>query len=205
MLRKHLVEVIVGVVVAVLGAAVLAWLKFGGPEPASTDPDLGSSVADALSSSAPPASGSPAPTTGGADPGAEESTAAPQSAGTGLRPTSRLLYDDGANRATVTGLEVTTEGKLRVRLRYQSSAANGWSLSCPEPAADLRSSRLTLAGGKQVYPVDTYCTSQRPGEDFTLRSGAVLESWGVFPVVPPSGSEFSLTWYDLGTVEGLKL
>ncbi|WFE94228.1 hypothetical protein [Micromonospora sp. WMMD987] len=202
MLRKHLVEVIVGVVVAVLGAAVLAWLKFGGPEPASTDPDLGSSVADALSSSAPPASGSPAPTTG---PSAEESTAAPQSAGTGLRPTSRLLYDDGANRATVTGLEVTTEGKLRVRLRYQSSAANGWSLSCPEPAADLRSSRLTLAGGKQVYPVDTYCTSQRPGEDFTLRSGAVLESWGVFPVVPPSGSEFSLTWYDLGTVEGLKL
>ncbi|MEV4844061.1 hypothetical protein AB0K20_12680 [Micromonospora matsumotoense] len=201
MFRKHLVEVIVGVVVAVLGAAALAWLKLDGPAPGEPAPKAGASTGAATSGPAQPASGNPAPSTDA--PGVDGSTATPEPPAAGLRRMSRLLYDDGRNTATVTGLEVTA-GKLRVQLRYESHATDGWSLSCPAPAADLQSSHLTLADGRRVYPVDTYCTSQRSGEDFTLRPGGVLESWGVFPVVPSGDSHFSLTWYDLGTVEGLK-
>ncbi|MEV6708832.1 hypothetical protein [Micromonospora wenchangensis] len=199
MLRKHLVGLIVGVVIIVaLGAAAVVWLTINGPEP--TGPGLDAAAPAGATSSGPtqPASDSPAPSTSG--PG----TAASASPEAGPRQMSRLLYDDGQNTATVTGLEVTA-GTVRVQLRYTTRSPGGWVLSCPARTADLQSSHLTMADGRQVFPVDTYCASQRPGTDFTLRPGAVLESWGVFPVVPSGDDPFSLTWYDLGTVEGLKL
>ncbi|MEV4769120.1 hypothetical protein [Micromonospora humida] len=196
MLRKHLVGLIVGVVVIVaLGAAAVAWLTVNKPEPTGPGPDA-AAPAGATTSGAPQSpSGSAIPSTG---------TAASASPEAGPRQMSRLLYDDGQNTATVTGLEVTA-GTLRVQLRYATRSPGGWVLSCPARTADLQSSHLTMGDGRQVFPVDTYCASQRPGTDFTLRPGAVLESWGVFPVVPSGDDLFSLTWYDLGTVEGLKL
>ncbi|MBM7078474.1 hypothetical protein [Micromonospora humida] len=196
MLRKHLVGLIVGVVVIVaLGAAAVVWLTLNGPEPTGPGPDA-AAPAGATTSGAPQSpSGSATPSTG---------TAASASPEAGPRQMSRLLYDDGQNTATVTGLEVTA-GTLRVQLRYATRSPGGWVLSCPARTADLQSSHLTMGDGRQVFPVDTYCASQRPGTDFTLRPGAVLESWGVFPVVPSGDDLFSLTWYDLGTVEGLKL
>lgn len=202
MLRKLLVAVIVGVVVVALGAAALAWLKRDGPEAAEPGPNAVAPAGATPSGPAQPASGNPAPSTDA--PGVDGSTAAPEPPQAGPRRMSRLLYDDGQNTATVTGLEVTA-GTLRVQLRYATRSPGGWALSCPARTADLQSSHLTLADGRQVFPVDTYCASQRPGTDFTLLPGAVLESWGVFPVVPSGDDPFSLTWYDLGTVEGLKL
>ncbi|MEU1604387.1 hypothetical protein [Micromonospora matsumotoense] len=204
MLRKLLVAVIVGVVVVALGAAALAWLKADGPEPAGPGPNAAAPAGATPSGPAQPASGSTDPSTDGPDADADAGTAASASPESGPRRMSRLLYDDGQNTATVTGLEVTA-GTLRVQLRYATRSPGGWVLSCPARTADLQSSHLTMADGRQVFPVDTYCASQRPGTDFTLRPGAVLESWGVFPVVPSGDSHFSLTWYDLGTVEGLKL
>ncbi|QDY10060.1 hypothetical protein FJK98_25295 [Micromonospora sp. HM134] len=199
MLRKHLVGLIVGVVlIAVLGAAAVVWLTLNGPQKTGPGPDAAAPAGATASGATQPPSGSPAPST--AAPG----TAASASPEAGPRRMSRLLYDDGQNTATVTGLEVTTSGQLRVQLRYETRSPGGWVLSCPERAVDLQSSHLTLADGRRVNPVDTYCAAERSGEDFTLRPGAVLESWGVFPVVP-SGGSFSLTWYDLGTVDGLKL
>lgn len=203
MLRKHLVGLIVGVVViAVLGAAAVVWLTPDGPDAAEPGPNAAAPAGATPSGPAQPTSGDPAPSTDGPD--ADAGTAAPASPEAGPLRMSRLLYDDGQNTATVTGLEVTA-GTLRVQLRYATRSPGGWVLSCPARTADLQSSHLTMADGRQVFPVDTYCASQRPGTDFTLRPGAVLESWGVFPVVPSGDDPFSLTWYDLGTVEGLKL
>ena len=63
MFRKHLVEVIVGGVVAVLGAAALAWLKLDGPAPGEPAPKAGAPTGAATSGPAQPASGNPAPST----------------------------------------------------------------------------------------------------------------------------------------------
>ncbi|MEU7981884.1 hypothetical protein AB0B63_25560 [Micromonospora sp. NPDC049081] len=203
MLRKHLVGLIVGVVfIAVLGAAAVVWLTLNKPESTGPGSDAAAPAGATAAGPAQPTSGNPAASTDGPD--ADAGTAASASPESGPRRMSRLLYDDGQNTATVTGLEMTA-GTVRVQLRYTTRSPGGWVLSCPARAADLQSSHLTLADGREVFPVDTYCTSQRPGTDFTLRPGAVLESWGVFPVVPSGDSPFSLTWYDLGTVEGLKL
>ncbi|MBY8873207.1 hypothetical protein K7640_15330 [Micromonospora sp. PLK6-60] len=184
-MKKILAEIVVGVVVAVVAAAIVGWFGFDdrGPQ--------GDGHAQPAGPSRPDSAGTAAPVV--------------KPAKAGLRKLNRTFYDDGANTITLTGLEVTRAGQLKVHLRYQNHSPGGWGLSCPAPQPDLQSSKLTLADGRRVYPTDTYCTAQHPGEDFSLAPGEGINSWGVFPAVPPAGAYFSLNWYGFDTVEGLKL
>jgi hypothetical protein len=69
----------------------------------------------------------------------------------------------------------------------------------------LRSSYL-LVGRKNVYPEETRCSAEEPGgSTFSLAAGDTLESYAVFPSVPPEGTTFALQWYSFPRVTGLKL
>jgi actin-like ATPase involved in cell morphogenesis len=118
---------------------------------------------------------------------------------------NRVLYHDDSNTLTLTGLEVQPAGKLKVNFRWDNTSSGEWSLSCSSHEEDLRSSYLTLADGRQVYPEATWCTSHEDGHTELVQPGHSLDVWGVFASVPERGSRFALNWYSFVRVNDLTL
>ncbi|RGC66400.1 hypothetical protein C5N14_23675 [Micromonospora sp. MW-13] len=140
---------------------------------------------------------------GNADPSPPESPAKEQP----TRRTyqiDRLMYEQASMSVTLVSAEVNG-GKLRLNLRYRNGSLVPWPVSCPTAAVDLISSWITLADGRIVYPENTWCATTRPGESFSIAPNTQATTWGVYPVVPETGSSFELTWYDFPTLDDIRL
>ncbi|SCL67133.1 hypothetical protein GA0070606_4485 [Micromonospora citrea] len=112
----------------------------------------------------------------------------------------RVIYDRASMSVTLVSAE-TTGGKLRLNIRYRNDSPVGWPVSCPTADVDLVSSQVTLPDGRAVRPERTWCAATRAGESFSIRPGEQVDSWAVYPAIPPAGSSFALTWYDFPDIE----
>ncbi|MEU7935083.1 hypothetical protein [Micromonospora echinofusca] len=177
-------------VVGTLGGWFLADRGDSGPAD-PTPPARGAATTGAVGgpSTGSPASGSPA---AGASPGSPAAGRTYQ--------LDQSVYSQSGLTVTLVSAQ-TTGGKLRLNLTYRNGSPVPWPVSCPTAEVDRTSSEIVLSDGRTVRPDSTWCTTTRPDESFTIAPGERVESWGVFPVVPESGSSFELTWYDFPTLD----
>jgi hypothetical protein len=125
--------------------------------------------------------------------------------GSGDRSVSvnRTMFSSGGQSVTLASLAVIGD-KLRVNMRYENRSSVAWNLVCPAEVEDLRSSWVTVSG-RTVYPDDSWCVQTHPGQGVTIEAGQSVDSWARYPVVPDKDASFSLQWYNLPAVSGLKV
>ncbi|MEU4382902.1 hypothetical protein [Micromonospora echinofusca] len=156
------------------------------------DPTPSARVAVTTGAVGGPSTGSPGSPAAGASPGSPAAGRTYQ--------LDQLVYSQSGLTVTLVSAQ-TTGGKLRLNLTYRNGSPVPWPVSCPTAEVDRTSSEIVLADGRTVRPDSTWCTTTRPDESFAIAPGERVESWGVFPVVPESGSSFELTWYDFPTLD----
>ncbi|RLK13356.1 hypothetical protein DER29_4377 [Micromonospora sp. M71_S20] len=143
-----------------------------------------------------------AATTGGPSAGSPASGSGPSPSQPAARtyPLDQSVYRQSGLTVTLVSAEVSG-GKLRLNLTYRNGSPVAWPVSCPTAEVDRTSSRIVLADGRTVRPESTWCTETRPDESFSIAPGERVDSWGLFPVVPETGSSFELTWYDFPALD----
>ncbi|MFV2114297.1 hypothetical protein ACFHW0_18430 [Micromonospora sp. LOL_025] len=152
--------------------------------------------------SGPVAATTAAAATGGLSTGSPASGSGPSPSQPAARtyPLDQSVYRQSGLTVTLVSAEVTG-GKLRLNLTYRNGSPVAWPVSCPTAEVDRTSSRIVLSDGRSVRPESTWCTETRPDESFSIAPGERVESWGLFPVAPETGSSFELTWYDFPALD----
>ncbi|MGC4790767.1 hypothetical protein ACLQ22_23430 [Micromonospora sp. DT178] len=177
-------------VVGTLGGWYLADRTASGPVDPTTSGPVAATTAAATTGG--PSAGSPAT---GSSPSPSPSQPAART-----YPLDQSVYRQAGLTVTLVSAEVTG-GKLRLNLTYRNGSPVAWPVSCPTAEVDRTSSRVVLPNGRTVRPESTWCTTTRPDESFSIAPGERVDSWGLFPVAPESGSSFALTWYDFPALD----
>ncbi len=121
----------------------------------------------------------------------------------GTYPINSEIKNDGTWVATLTNIEVSDPGRLRVEVTYRNISGTSQPFEC-EPAL-RKSVYLSLVGGAVRYAQRIYCSANPDQELYP--PNASHTSWAEFPRISSSDVPFSLSWYPAhwGTVRDIRL